>query len=94
MDDRTMYMCMEIIALINLLRGKIVPPPPPPPPPKKSDRPAPSLVNAVHQNLLLGSIIHIIAIKPVIGKFEMHMSRPLPHVYRLSRPAIGNCTYA
>ena len=28
MDDRTMYMCMEIIALINLLRGKIVPPPP------------------------------------------------------------------
>ena len=22
------------------------------------------------------------------------MSRPLPHVYRLSRPAIGNCTYA
>ena len=28
MDDRTMYMCMEIIALINLLRGKIAPPPP------------------------------------------------------------------
>ena len=26
MDDRTMYMCMEIIALINLLQGKIVPP--------------------------------------------------------------------
>ena len=88
MDDRTMYMCMEIIALINLLRGKVVPPPP-----KKSDRPAPSLVNAVHQNLLLGSIIHIIAIKPVICKFEMRMSWPLPHAYRLSRPAIGNCTY-
>ena len=29
MDHRTMYMFMEIIALINLLRGKIVPPPPP-----------------------------------------------------------------
>ena len=26
MDSRTMYMCMEIIALINLLRGKIAPP--------------------------------------------------------------------
>ena len=34
MDDRTMYICMEIIALINLLRGKIVPPFPPPPPKK------------------------------------------------------------
>ena len=39
MDDRTMCMCMEIIALINLLRGKIDPPPsPPPPPPKKKKR--------------------------------------------------------
>ena len=45
----TMYMCMEIIALINLLRGKIAPLLPPHlPPPKKNDRPAPSLVNAVH----------------------------------------------
>ena len=26
MDDCTMYMCMKIIALINLLRGKIIPP--------------------------------------------------------------------
>ena len=42
MDDRTMYMFMEIIDLINLLRGKIVPPPS-----KKkkqnNDTPAPSL---------------------------------------------------
>ena len=30
MDDPTMYMCMEIIALLNLLWGKIAPPPPPP----------------------------------------------------------------
>ena len=28
MDDHTMYMCMEIIALINLLRGEIVHPTP------------------------------------------------------------------
>ena len=43
MDDRTMYMCMEIIALINLLQGKIVhTPPPPPPQKKKNDTPAPS----------------------------------------------------
>ena len=28
MDDRTMYIFIELIALINLLRGKIVPPPP------------------------------------------------------------------
>ena len=46
MDDRTMYMCLEIIALIVLLRGKIAPPPPPPPQKKKKDTPAPSLVNA------------------------------------------------
>ena len=48
----------------------------------------------VHQNLLLGSIINTTAIKPVVGKFELRMSRPLPHVYRLSGLAIGNCTYA
>ena len=35
MDDRTMYMCMEIIALINLLQGKNSPPPPPPQKKKK-----------------------------------------------------------
>ena len=29
MDDRTMYMCMKIFALVNLLRGKIAPSPPP-----------------------------------------------------------------
>ena len=28
-----------------------------------------------------------IARKPVVGKFELRMSRPLPHVYRLSRHA-------
>ena len=28
MYDRTMYICMEIIALINLLRGKLSPLPP------------------------------------------------------------------
>ena len=43
---------------------------------------------------LLGSIINTTAIKPVVGKSELRMSRPLPHVYRLYRPAIGNCTYA
>ena len=48
----------------------------------------------VHLNLLLGSIINTTAIKPVVGKLELRMSWPLPHVYRLSRPAIGNCTYA
>ena len=37
-DDRTMYMCMEIIALINLLRGNKAPPSPPPPPPPKKKR--------------------------------------------------------
>ena len=41
MDDRTMYMCMEIIALINLLRGKIVPPPQKKTK-KNNDTPAPS----------------------------------------------------
>ena len=44
MDDHTMYMCMEIIALINLLWGKTAPPPPKKK--KKKDTPAPSLVNA------------------------------------------------
>ena len=46
MDDRTMYMFMEIIALINLLRGKIVPSSPPshpPPPKKKNNTSVPSL---------------------------------------------------
>ena len=49
MDDRTMYMCTEIIALINPLRGKTVHPPPPPPQKKRkknNDTLAPSLVNA------------------------------------------------
>ena len=41
----------------------------------------------VHYSLLLGSIINSIARKPVVGKFEPRMSRPLPHVYRLSRHA-------
>ena len=41
----------------------------------------------VHYNLLLGSIINSIARKPVVGKFELRMSRPLPHIYRLSRHA-------
>ena len=36
---------------------------------------------------MLGSIIISIARKPVVGKFELRMSRPLPHVYRLSRHA-------
>ena len=50
MDDRTMYMCTEIIALVNPFRVKTVHPPPPPPPKKKkkkkknNDTPAPSLV--------------------------------------------------
>ena len=39
----------------------------------------------VYSNLLLGSIINIIASKPVVDKFELRMSRRLPHVYRLSR---------
>ena len=44
MDDGTMYMFMEIIALINLPRGKKVPPPPPPQKNQKNnDTPAPSL---------------------------------------------------
>ena len=34
-----------------------------------------------------GSIIISIARKPVVGKFELRMSRPLPHVYRLARHA-------
>ena len=38
MDDHTMYMCMEIIALINLLQGKIAPRPLPPPPKKKKKK--------------------------------------------------------
>ena len=37
--------------------------------------------------VLLGSIIISIARKPVVCKFELRMSRPLPHVYRLSRHA-------
>ena len=40
MDDSTMYMCMEIIALIHLLRGKIVHPQKKPQ--KNNDTPAPS----------------------------------------------------
>ena len=36
MDDRTMYMCTEIIALINPLGGKTVHPTPTPPPKKKN----------------------------------------------------------
>ena len=47
----------------------------------------PSCLICVHYNLLLGSIINSIARKPVVGKFELRMSRPLPHVYRLSRHA-------
>ena len=43
---------------------------------------------------IVGSIINTTAIKPVVCKFELRMSRPLPHVYRLSRPALGNCSYA
>ena len=45
MDDRTIYMFMEITALINLLRGKIVPPPPQKKKKKKknNDTPAPPL---------------------------------------------------
>ena len=40
MDDRAMYMCTEIIALINPLQGKTVHPSPltPPPPPKKKKK--------------------------------------------------------
>ena len=41
----------------------------------------------VHYNLLLSSFINSIERKPVVGKFELRMSRPLPHVYRLSRHA-------
>ena len=41
----------------------------------------------VHYSLLLGGIINSIARKPVVGKFELRMSRPLPHVYHLSRQA-------
>ena len=39
---------------------------------------------SLHKYLLLGSIINSIVRKPVVGKFELRMSRPLPHVYRLS----------
>ena len=42
---------------------------------------------SLHKYLLLGSIINSIVRKPVIGKFELRMSRPLQHVYRLSRHA-------
>ena len=41
MDDRTMYMCTEIIALMNLSGEKQsapLPPPPPPPPQKKKKK--------------------------------------------------------
>ena len=50
MDDRTMYMCMEIIALINLLRGKKSPPPPPTKKKQKknNDIPAPSFFLKIH----------------------------------------------
>ena len=37
--------------------------------------------------VLLGSITISTARKPVVGKFELRMSRPLPHVCRLSRHA-------
>ena len=43
---------------------------------------------------VIGSIINTTAIKTVVGKFELRMSRPLPHVNRLCRPAIGSCAYA
>ena len=50
MDDRTMYMFMEIIALINLLRGKIVPPPPTTK--KNNDTSVPSLeITSFTQNI-------------------------------------------
>ena len=39
---------------------------------------------SLHKYLLLGSIINSIVRKPVVGKFELRMSRSLPHVYRLS----------
>ena len=42
---------------------------------------------SAHKYLWLGSIINSIVRKPVVGKFELRMSRPLPHVYRLSRHA-------
>ena len=38
MYDCTMYMCMGILALENLLQGKKAPPHPPPPPPKKKTK--------------------------------------------------------
>ena len=38
----------------------------------------------VNQNLLLGSSINSIARKPVISRFELRTSRPLPHVCVLS----------
>ena len=43
-------------------------------------------LSCVHLILLLG-IMNTIARKPVVGKFVLCMSRPLPHVYRLSRHA-------
>ena len=41
----------------------------------------------VYYNLLLGSIINSMARKPVVGKFELRMSRQLLHVYHLYRHA-------
>ena len=41
----------------------------------------------IHYNLVLGSIINSIVRKPVVSKFELRISRPLPHVYHLSRHA-------
>ena len=45
----------------------------------------PLCLKSVHKYLLLGSIINSIVRKPVVSKFELRMSRQLPHVYRLSR---------
>ena len=39
------------------------------------------------KSIVGGSIMNSIARKPVVGKFDLHMSRLLLHVYRLSRHA-------
>ena len=40
---------------------------------------------------VVGSLLNSIVRKPVVGKFALRMSRPLPHVYCLSRLAQFVC---
>ena len=51
------------------------------------DKPLCPVCVQLNLHVLLGSIMNSIARKPVVVKFELCVSQPLPHVSRLSRHA-------